>query len=633
MKVYVRGKRVEFEPSRLLGAGGEAEVFDIDHGLALKLFKGPAHPDFAGQSATQKQVELRLDEHQRKLAAFPAGLPERVIAPQELARSRARGGRVVGYIMRRIDGAEALQRFSDPRFRRTRAAAPVAVSALCDLRQTVDALHRAGVVIGDFNDLNVLVANARAYLIDADSVQFAGYPCRMYTDNFVDPLRCAAGEVPLTLVASHDIGSDWYAFAVMVFRSLLCVDPYGGVHRPADPASGAPLSPGRRRLERRWVLDPEVVYPRPAVPAEVLPDELMHYFEGVFCRDERRPMPAPLLESLRWTRCLHCHREHARLLCPRCVGGRQASTRARLMVRGSVTAERVARVDGVIVDARVVGGAVRWLSWDGAHLCNHAGAVVASVAPAPARRLMVCGEHALVAEGAHVTTTGPRPASYLVDVVPGAGAAVAVRGERVYRVVGGALVRDGLFGEESIGRGLARQTRLWVGERFGVGWYRAGAMTVGLVFDAERAGVTEVMGLPPARGQLIGATCAVGERLAWLTTVEHVGGREQASCVALDARGQLRGAAEGPVADVPWLANAAGACAVGEQLFVPTDDGLVRVEIDGTSLVVTRAFPDTAAFVDSASRLLVARDGLHVVGRNHITRLTLSSNGGAHHDA
>ena len=38
-----------------------------------------------------------------------------------------------------------------------------------DLRRTVEQIHRANVVIGDFKDLNVLVENAEAYIIDSDS--------------------------------------------------------------------------------------------------------------------------------------------------------------------------------------------------------------------------------------------------------------------------------------------------------------------------------------------------------------------------------------------------------------------------------------------------------------------------------
>ena len=52
MKVYVGGARIDVDPASSLGAGGEADVYDIGGGMALKLFKGPRHPDFAGQPAT-----------------------------------------------------------------------------------------------------------------------------------------------------------------------------------------------------------------------------------------------------------------------------------------------------------------------------------------------------------------------------------------------------------------------------------------------------------------------------------------------------------------------------------------------------------------------------------------------------
>ena len=48
MDVYLRGKRIKLDPTRSLGKGGEADVFDLGGGRALKLFKSPDHPDYQG---------------------------------------------------------------------------------------------------------------------------------------------------------------------------------------------------------------------------------------------------------------------------------------------------------------------------------------------------------------------------------------------------------------------------------------------------------------------------------------------------------------------------------------------------------------------------------------------------------
>ncbi|MFN7134982.1 MAG: hypothetical protein ACK4N5_23100, partial [Myxococcales bacterium] len=230
MDVYIESRRVRLDPSRAIGKGGEADVFDVGGGRALKLFKAPDHPDLDGLPDEQRAAEERLREHQRKLPAFPTGLPPRVVVPDALATDR-RGSTIHGYRMRLLDGAELLARFADPA---ARSAIPDArvVAVLRDLHASVAGLHRRGVVIGDFNDLNVLVRGDEAHLIDADSFQFGPFACRVFTERFVDPRLCALASPGIMLRRPFDTDSDWYAFAVMLMQSLLFVGPYGGIHKP-----------------------------------------------------------------------------------------------------------------------------------------------------------------------------------------------------------------------------------------------------------------------------------------------------------------------------------------------------------------------------------------------------------------
>ena len=72
MDVYLRGKRIKLDPARSIGKGGEADVFDLGGGRALKLFKSPDHPDYQGLPQEQKAAEERIAIHQNKLRAFPA---------------------------------------------------------------------------------------------------------------------------------------------------------------------------------------------------------------------------------------------------------------------------------------------------------------------------------------------------------------------------------------------------------------------------------------------------------------------------------------------------------------------------------------------------------------------------------
>src|SRR6516225_4768915 len=102
--VYVNGQRIRVSPAQAIGKGGEADVYALPSGLALKVFKGPGHPDFHQLPEEQAAARCRLDLHQQKLPELLARagtLPERVVVPQALATERA-GQRLLGYTMRHL---------------------------------------------------------------------------------------------------------------------------------------------------------------------------------------------------------------------------------------------------------------------------------------------------------------------------------------------------------------------------------------------------------------------------------------------------------------------------------------------------------------------------------------------------
>src|SRR5207237_28741 len=134
----------------------------------------------------------RLAEQPAKLRALPGNLPAAVVTPCGLALDR--GKRVVGYLMPKVVGV-TLHQLGEPRWRREH---PVPgddlVAALLALHDAIAGLHRARVVIGDCNDLNVLVDGRRVHLIDVDSYQLPGYPCAMMSERFLDPRGVPQGE-------------------------------------------------------------------------------------------------------------------------------------------------------------------------------------------------------------------------------------------------------------------------------------------------------------------------------------------------------------------------------------------------------------------------------------------------------
>ena len=529
--VYIDGERVPLQPAMLLGQGGEAEVYDLGDGRVLKWWKPPDHPDYDGMPDAQTAAHERFVTRPAKLRALPGNLPAAVVAPCGFALAGKRNNNVVGYLMPKIAG-EPLHSYGEPRWRREHPVEGAdVVAALLALYDAIASLHRAGVVIGDCNDLNVLVDKQRVHLIDVDSYQFANFPCAMYSERFVDPRLCDQTGVP---IRPHDAESDWFAFAVMAFRSLLGVGPWGGVHKQCPTT--------QRALRRISIYAPDVVYPRAARPLAILPDELAAAFRAIFERDQRA-FPRVELERLRLRRCSTCGEEHGRVRCPAC------QTQAHL-------------------PPAIVHGRLRWQQ----------------IAP-------------------------PQLAGYEVT-----------RSTPVW-IDAGALWRQGKLGPERIGNVLANQTRAWVGAKLGIGFYRAGGYAVGFVFRPDRGQLDDRVALPKLRGKLVDAHAVIGDDRAWLFLSLADGFRIATTCIVIGANANV--IASTTLADSPWLAGAGGACAVGPHLFVPTDDGVARIEVVQDTIVQTRTFAETAPLVGAGDRLAISSGGIDVIRRRDAIRMQL----------
>lgn len=628
MDVFVGGKRIKLDPQASVGKGGEADVFAIGGGRVLKVWKTPEHPDYEGAPSEQDAARARIDLHQQKLRAFPGRLPERVIAPVELATDRS-GQHIHGYTMDFIDGAEVLMRFGDPRMR---DLAESSARVLADLHATVAGLHARGVVIGDFNDLNVLVKDERAYVIDADSFQFGAFFCRVFTERFVDPLHCDPQEKRPILSRPCSADSDWYAFTVMVMQTLLSVGPYGGIFRPRSASARVPEP--TRPLRRITVFHPEVLYPKPAAPWAVLPDDLLQHFHLVFEKDSRGVFPRRLLDGLGWTRCPACGTGHARAVCPFCIATAPAALKEITLVRGEVTASRLFATKGVILAAGLEGEQLRYLVHEGQEYRREDDRVVLSGPLDLLSRFSLRGASTFIARGSRVITIeqGTITDRLMVDCV-GTRPVFASNTKHRYWVQGGRLLRSvdrplvpAITAASSafpIGEVLAGQTRIWVGERFGFGFYRAGNLSVAFVFDAERPGLKDTVKLPFLGGKLVDATCVFGDELTWVLLAAAQKGRTRHQCVVVSRDGEVIATAEGDADDGSWLGTLRGKCAVAGFLLAATDAGLVRVEAQRGSLVETRQFPDTEPFITRASSLFAGPKALYVINEKTIHTLRI----------
>jgi H/ACA ribonucleoprotein complex subunit 3 len=576
--------------------------------------------------AEQAAAAHRLLEHQKKLPAFPKGLPPHVIVPNELVYLLD-GKTIAGYRMKYLPDAEVLYRYGERSFRDQGASDADTLAVLADLHRTVAGVHQAGVVIGDFNDLNVLAKDRAAYLIDADSMQFGPFTTSVFTGKFVDPLICNPTAKTPMMIRPHTADTDWYAYAVMLMQVLLFVGPYGGVHMPTDPKQR--VAPDARSLRRLTVFDPDVKYPKPARHYRILPDSLLDYFQQVFQKDVRGVPPLPLIEEIRFTTCTKCGTVHARSVCPSCTLA--TPTAVKEVRTGTLEATKVISIDGVILHVAMQGGRLRYLYHEAGEYRREGGRTIIAASPLdPNLRFRIRDGDTILARGTQAfvfsdNTTAPQPLSVeAFGLLP----LVDTNSSRIFYAASGSLMRTTEHGyeyPEQVGKVLPNQTLFWVGETLGFGFYRAAELSNFFVFDPRYRGVNDSVNLPPIRGQLIDATAVFSDSRIWFFTSTKEGQRSYNRCHLLDATGAVLGSAEATPGDGSWLGSIRGATAAGNFLLSPTDDGVVRVELDSGTLIVRKEYPDTKRFVDSASKLFVSHDALFAAGRHDIWRLVLKS--------
>lgn len=618
MEVYLNQKRIKLNPKNAIGKGGEADIYDLKNGKVLKLFKTADHPDYQLLPQEQLAAKARIAIHQQKLPDFPKNLPARVIKPETLATDKQ--GMILGYAMPFLQNTAPLLKYCDRNYRQTNGISQQVVTNLFrDLHESVLKIHQANVTIGDFNDLNLLIAQNQVYLIDADSFQFGQFPCQVFTARFVDPLLCDRSANQPILTSSHNPDSDWYAFTVMLMQSLLYVDPYGGVYKPKSQSAMIPHS--ARPLQRITVFHPDVRYPKPAIPYKVLSDDLLHHFHNCFEKDWRGDFPESLLSSMRWTKCNQCGIEHLRTNCPIC----KPSPLAPLPVgEGDKTGKTSCKVlqifqtEGIILQVALHNNSLHYLYHENHQFKREDNNVLLSGELDANTQFTIFGKSTVITkQGKAVTLSQGQPQAIAANLI-------RANSSSRYWIDNGQLLRDGKLGQEYIGDILEGQTQFWIGETFGFGFYRAGAISVAFTFDAKRAGICDRSNIPNIQGELIDADCVFSNDLCWFFTITQEQGKIIHRVSALRPNSDLVATLGVPKGDLAWLTNIHGGTAIANWLFVPTDEGIARVEVNNGQIMITKTFPETEPYVDSGCSLIVASQGIYVIHPQKILQLQLS---------
>ncbi len=289
MRLKCRNSRKIVSCNKLLGAGGEGEVYatNID-GMVAKVY----HP---GKTPSQKMIDKLLYMLDNTPDQPPSSNNHIAITwPRDLLEEN---GAVRGFLMDASRGT-AINDAILPGNRKKKLPGLTWRHSLVmayNLSWVMANIHAKGYVIGDVNPQNIRVLpDGMVSIIDIDSFQISDpartivYPCTVTTPEYAAP--------ELTREIMHNgkrqANQDCFSLAVIIYRLLMCGNhPFSGVYR----RSGEPPELSASIKQGFTIFDPFGPYALPPAspPLQLIPPSLIPLFERCFVAGHANPASRP----------------------------------------------------------------------------------------------------------------------------------------------------------------------------------------------------------------------------------------------------------------------------------------------------------------------------------------------------
>lgn len=632
MNVTINSRSYFLDKSLVIGTGGEATVYDLS-----SLVKAP----FPQVAKIYHQPTAKRAGKIQDLIQANVSLPETVIYPLSLVYGTTSRSAVLGFTMRKLDpGNEPLASLMKRNFRAannvtTKDVAGVFLNGF----DTLAAIHQARLVVGDLNDQNEMfnLLKLLVFYLDVDSFQFGAYPCMVGTEEYLCPDLYG---VDLSRRPAFRVEYDWYSFLVLLFRSLVGVHPYGGIH-PKIPTLT------KRSVERVPVWDSVVTPPKVALSFDFIDDGLMQVFERVFIRGERFILQKQTIEDYSGSliECSRCRAWYPRQrrTCPGCSAKTVMVMQVKKAVAG-VKSEEVIVTTGRIIFYKVLGETIFCLANERGQVVIYAkkpGQPISRQGLFSYRRgaryeifahyLVVCPDPVLEQlEIYDPTNPGQALLRTTTEVFGGGHAVFAGSREHLYRIAGATLLKGDIqFGNQLVERSAAttmkNQTWLVVspnnrtGDEMVLGFHRVikdyfyflvigGShfdIAVSALEEGERLLETSVR-FASDSVLLLRRTRKNGVDLVRIETI----GRDGKVVVSIRQEAK----------QLPLYANLHGKAYAHGVVLHPTDDGIVQERLADQRQTRLDA---TAAYIDAGDALVSFGDGLLVVKEDRLLLLTM----------
>jgi len=192
-------------------------------------------------------------------------------------------GKAIGYTMQYLDGTHPLCQIFTQAFRTRHGIEDQAVIDLIQgMRDTVQHIHDASILVVDMNELNFLVDASfeHVYFIDVDSYQ---------TPHFKATALMMSVQDPKTPIGAFTTDSDWFSWACVTFQMLMGLHPYKGKY--------AAVKGLQKRMEAGVsVFHPDVRLPKVCPSFDLIPQHLRDWYKAVL-QDGKRLAPPTDIEK------------------------------------------------------------------------------------------------------------------------------------------------------------------------------------------------------------------------------------------------------------------------------------------------------------------------------------------------
>lgn len=189
-----------------LTEGGEGVIYEFN-GQIIKIYK-----PVVNMKSKKNKIQMLINK----------SLPKEVVSPREVVVDKS--GKFIGFSMEKVEGEE-FKKLTNKKFvTANNITTKDILSMLVKVQNVINELHKNGIYIGDLNDQNILFDNQfNIYFIDCDSWTVETEKCEVAIDLFKDPLLKSN---------DFDENTDTYSFAVLVWKLLTRIHPFGGTMNP-----------------------------------------------------------------------------------------------------------------------------------------------------------------------------------------------------------------------------------------------------------------------------------------------------------------------------------------------------------------------------------------------------------------